>query len=401
MPRKRKRRRGEIGKNERYEGRRSRDREDYEERRVIFEDVRRRYNDNVRRDIRRRFEHIRRVDRHVYTTMYNIYRRVVNESIRAFMYRIGIKRFGRPDMVNPLRKWGLLRRILAFLREDIYDWLYDYLIYERPLLDARDRLRIRGDARRIRRIRDEIRSGVALPFVITRYHNRTVELYFHEKLDEYLSDPSRLPLVLEALNHVFTQLLATSYRIVIPPEELERLKSILAILYKYYVSYTRPMPCTRSQFLVKLTPVTLHIARGYAVRLYVLRWTSGDNIRSGLVTITDPIDLYFAMLRNKKYRYDVFSSLQAIGDTTALTGEETVYTWRDWRGIGREAVKLYQLLYRHTLVEDGFRRATGKRENTEEIGHCSVYIGFKRSTRRFRYWYYERERLLCKQYGIC
>ena len=401
MARKRKRRRGLIGKNERYEGRRSRDREDYEKRRIIFEDVRRRYSDAVRRDIDRRWQHIKRIDRHVYTTMYQLYRNLVNQHVRGFMYRIGKLLYGKPDMVNPTRKWSLLRRILPFLFEDIYDWLYDYLIYERPLLDARNRLRIRGDARRIRRIRDEIRNGVALPLVITRYYNRTIELYFHEKLDEYLNDPARLPLVLDALNHIFTQLLSTSYRIVIPPEELERLKEVLAILYKYYVAYTRPMPCTRSQFLVKLTPVTLHIARGYAVRLYVLRWTSGYNLRSGILMITDPIDLYFVMLRNKKYNYDIFSSLQAIGETSALSGDETVYTWRDWMGIGRDAVKLYQLLYRHTVVEDGFRRATGKRENIAEIGHCSVYIGFHLSHRRFRYWWYERERILCKQYHIC
>jgi len=401
VARKRKRRRGLIGKDERYEGRRSRDREDYEKRRIIFEDVRRRYNDAVRRDIRRRYEHIRRIDRYVYDRMYQLYRQVANEQIRSFMYRLGMKLYGRSDMVNPTRKWSILRRLFSFLYEDIYDWLYDYLYLERPLLDARSRLKIRGDTRRMREIRDEIRTGVATPLIITRYINRTIELHFTEKLDEYLNDPARLPLVLDALNHIFTQLLSTSYRIVIPPEELERLKEVLAILYKYYVAYTRPMPCTRSQFLLKLTPVTLHIAKGYAVRIYVLRWTSGENIRSGMLMITDPIDLYFAMLRNKKYNYDIFSSLQAIGETSALSGEETVYTWRDWMGTGRDAVKLYQLLYRHTVVEDGFRRATGKRENIAEVGHCSVYIGFKRSSKRFRYWWYERERILCKQYHIC
>jgi len=401
MARRRKRRRGEIGKNERYEGRRSRDREDYESRRIVFEDIRRRYHDAVRREIRERYEHIRRLDRHTYTTMYQMYRSIADRYIRSFLYRLGIKLYGKPDMANPTRKWSLIRRILALLREDIFDWMYDYLLYERPLLDARRRLKLRGDLRRLRELRDEIRSGTAIPIMVTRYHNRTLEIFFDRRLDEYLSDPNRLPYVLDALNHIFTQVLATSYRVVIPPEELERLKSILAVLYRYYVAYTRPMPCTRSQFIVKLTPVTLHVAKGYAVRIYVLRWTSGYNIRSGLVTITEPIDLYFARLREKKYKYDVFSTLQAIGDTPSLTGEENVYTWRDWKGIGRDIVKLYQLMYRHTLVEDGLRRATGKRENTEEIGHCSIYIGFNLSKRRFKYWWYERERIMCKQYHIC
>ena len=401
MPRKRRRHMGVIGKQDRFFGRRTRDREDYEERMKRIEDSVRRALDNVRSIIRSRYEWLERLDMHVYRTMYYIYRSKADSSIRSFLYRLGVIRYGKPDMTNPLRKWRILRRLLAFFREDIYDWLYDYLIYERPLLDARRRLRIRGDARRIREIRDEIRSGTALPLVITRYHNRTIELHLHERIDELLMSPEFQSATLEALNYIFTQLLATSYRVVIPPEDLERLKHVLAILYRYYVSFTRPMPCTRSQFLIKLTPVTLHVARGYAVRLYVLRWTSGENIRSGVLTITEPIDIYFAQLRDKKYEDDIFSSLQAVGDTSSLSEYDLVYTWRDWKGVGRNVLRLYELLYRNTVIEDGFRRATGRRENTMEVGHCSVYIGFRYSTRRFRYWWYERENIICKRYRLC
>ena len=313
-----------------------------------------------------------------YVAWYNDVYRNIRFRIVAYPTWRAIQQAKRRDYTDTVEK-RKSQRLSLFTRFTL--WLRRYILRteqdeyrDRPLNIVRRIM----NAIETFRIMHDIRRGNAYIPIVTIWKDRYLEIHIDKSIERWLLDPERREATLEALNHIFRQLLSTKQRIVMPPETYETLKGILRLLYTTHVTYTRPMPCRRTQMAIKLTPITLHYFRGYSARLYVIRWFRKDQMESGILQVTDNIDIHFAFFRYFKYKGDVISTLTVAGDTDNLNPNTPMYIWRDAQGLPREMLYAYEAMYMYHRIEDALKRALGKRENDASIGHCSVYIGFRR-----------------------
>ena len=229
------------------------------------------------------------------------------------------------------------------------------------------------------RMSREIKKGVIYAPVITVWKDRFVEIYLDRRIEEWLRDPQRFPAVVELLGTIARQLLVSKYVLVIPPEQLELWKGIINILFEYYVSYTRRMPCRRTQLMLRLTPVTLHVMRGLGVRMYVVRWMRRENMSSPFLYADKPIDVHFRHLMRYKYYGEVISTMIVGGDTDNLKETDVVPTWRDIRQLPRDMMKIIDTFYQWWKITDALARSIGRPEMSDALGDCSVYIRFRPS----------------------
>ena len=229
------------------------------------------------------------------------------------------------------------------------------------------------------RMSREIKKGVIYAPVITVWKDRFVEIYLDRRVEEWLRDPQRFPAVVELLGTIARQLLVSKYVLVIPPEQLELWKGIINILFEYYVSYTRRMPCRRTQLMLRLTPVTLHVMRGLGVRMYVVRWMRRENMSSPFLYADKPIDVHFRHLMRYKYYGEVISTMIVGGDTDNLKETDVVPTWRDIRQLPRDMMKIIDTFYQWWKITDALARSIGRPEMSDALGDCSVYIRFRPS----------------------
>lgn len=340
--------------------------------------LRRYLDENFRRiDHEHRTSEQRDIERAYYTWYNEVYRNIRFRVVRYSTLQ-AIRNAKKRDYVDTNEKRNVTR-LSIFTRFRL--WLRRYITRaevdeyrDRPLNIVR---RIMNSIEVFRTLYD-IRAGRAFAPITTIWKDRYLEIHIDKNIERWLTDPERREATIEALNHIFRQILATKQRIVIPPQDYERLKGVLRLIYKYYVSYTRPMPCRRTQMAIKLTPITIHYFRGYATRIYVIRWFRKEQMESGLVQVTDNIDIHFRWFRYYKYRGDILSTMAIAGDTDSLKPEDKIPAWRDATGLPRDILYLFEAMYLYHRIEDGLRRALGKRENDASTGHCSIYIGFRK-----------------------
>jgi len=340
----------------------------------------------LRRYLEETFREYIRIDREgertQYEQAYETWYRDVYRNLRFRIVRTPIRRSVRQvkkrDHVDTMEKRQSLRQMI-FTRFTIWLRRYqDRLEENEHRVRPSDFLhRLFGGVELFRTMIDIRRGNAYLP-IITIWKDRYLELHIDKSIERWLTDPERREATLRALDYIFRQVITTKQRIVIPPEDYEQLKGILRLLYREYVTYTRPMPCRRTQMAIKLTPITLHLFRGYAARLYVVRWARKDQMESGLLQVTDNIDIHFGFFRRMKYRGEVLSTMTIAGDTDNLDSNTPLWLWRDAQGIPREMLYAYEAMYLYHRIEDGLKRAIGKRENDASMGHCSVYIGFRK-----------------------
>ena len=313
-----------------------------------------------------------------YIAWYNdIYRHIRFRVVR-YPVRRAIQQTGKRDYTDTVEKRAS-QRLSIFTRFAL--WLRRYMM-RNEMDEYRDRpsniIRRIMNAYEVFRTFIDVRRGNAYIPIMTIWKDRYVELHIDKNIERWLFDPERRDATLEALNHVFKQLLSTKQRIVISPETYETLKGILRLLYTEMVTYTRPMPCRRTQMAIKLTPITIHVYKGYAARLYIVRWFRKESMESGILQVTDNIDVHLAYFSRYKYKGEVISTMTIAGDTDNLNPNTPMYIWRDAQGIPREMLYAYEAMYLYHRIEDALKRAFGKREADSSIGHCSVYIGFRR-----------------------
>ena len=358
------------------------DREIKQRRKKELEEHRRFLRKYLEESFRNYVERDREANKNIAEEAYLRWYESVYKNIRFRVVRYSVNKanrsVGKRDYVDTTEKRDMQRRSMFTWLRIFGRRLLDELVQEihrfPPVAIARA---IRNSVEIYRTIHD-IRNGRAFIPIVTIWKDRYLELYIDQSIDQWLQDPERIEATMEALSYIFKQLLSTKQRIVMPPETYERLKGILRLLYRYYVSYSRPMPCRRTQMMIKLTPLTIHYFRGYAARLYIVRWIRTDSLSSGLLTVTRNIDIHFIYFRKYKYKGETVSTMTIAADTDYLQRDTPLYLWRDAQQLPRELLYLYEAIYLYHRIEDGLKRAIGKREIDASLGHCSIYAGFRR-----------------------
>jgi|GEM_PF-4276241 len=214
------------------------------------------------------------------------------------------------------------------------------------------------------------------------WRDRELELHFEQALYEALMSPELRDLTFEALNHIANELLVGNYEYIVPEPDWQRLKAIIQLLHKYFILYTKDMPCRRSNYAIVLTPLTLSFFRGLKVRMYVVRYVRVKDMYSGKLVIEKPIDVHFAFMRVFKYPFDLISFITFGGDSPSLSGTETIAISRDHRRNVREVLRTIVAMYNRSRLIDAMARTLGTPEARDNISHCSIYIGFIR-TRKY------------------
>lgn len=279
---------------------------------------------------------------------------------------------------------------LEVYQKGIRRWLY-----EKALISLRSlRTRITRKAERLRFWLEYTRYGY-IPIAV-KWTGTKIELYVDEKVEERLMSPEYHDLTRDALAVIFADILRHKYKIDMKPEDLERLKGILAYMNERYKAPLREMPCKESKYMVKLTPVTFHYAKNYAVRFYVLRYMPVSTIRNDArVMVTKPMDVYFSDLRIRKPKRETVQVSTYAGDTGALSGREDIVVSRDYNREPRRLLKSYVAMTLTHRVTDSLARQLGFRTRKRNVRHCSVYISFTenqiyRGDKTQEYWYRRR-----------
>ena len=283
-----------------------------------------------------------------------------------------------------------LMRKLEVYKKGIMRWLLEKLLTSARAL----RTRVTKKAERLRFWLEYARYGY-IPIVV-KWTGTKIELYVDEKIEERLMSPEYHDLTRDALSVIFTDILRHKYKIDMKPEDLERLKGILAYMNERYKAPLREMPCKESKYMVKLTPVTFHFAKNYAVRFYVLRYMPVNTIRNNAtVIVTKPIDVYFSDLRIRKPKREIIQVSTYAGDSGALSGREDVVVSRDYNREPRRLLKAYVAMTLTHRVTDSLARQLGFRTRKTSVKHCSIYFSFienqiYRGDKTQEYWYRRR-----------
>lgn len=339
---------------------------------------------------------LRTIDK--YRIWYEHYRNIKFKVITRKFYHV-VPKAKVPDYTSRVEALlsyisSLPQRFTRFLREFTLE-LMKHLIDYSPIGTARQLY----NAYRLYKVYRGIRKSSMYAPIITIWKDRFLEVHIDRHIEEWLRDPQRFPAVIELLGTISRQLLLSKRELIIPPEQLEIWNSVIKILFEYYVSYARRMPCKRTQMMLRLTPVTMHVMRGLGVRMYVVRWLRRDNMSSPLLYADRPIDIHFRALMKYKYYGDIMSSMIVGGDTDRLNESDEVPTWRDARGLPRDMIKAINAFYQWWKFTDGLARSIGRPEMADALGDCSIYIRFKppknwlkRSERRKEYEYWKTYR---------
>jgi len=279
---------------------------------------------------------------------------------------------------------------LEVYQKGIRRWLY-----EKALISLRSlRTRITRRVERLRFWLEYARYGY-IPIMV-KWTGTKIELYVDEKIEERLMSPEYHDLTRDALAVIFADILRHKYRIEMKPEDLERLKGILAYMNERYKAPLKELPCKESKFMVKLTPVTFYFARGYAVRFYVLRYMPVNTIRNDArVVVTKPMDVFFNALRLRKPKREIVQVSTYAGDSGALNGREDVVVSRDYNREPRRLLKSYVAMTLTHRVTDSLARQLGFRTRKTSVKHCSIYFSFVenqiyRGDKTQEYWYRRR-----------
>jgi len=237
---------------------------------------------------------------------------------------------------------------------------------------------------------------------MTVYRDPEIRLWFDKGIEEWLRDPERFEATREAFDFVIAQLLAARKRLVVDPETYERLRGIISLIYSQYVAFTREPPCQRSQYIIKLTPLTLHFMGGMGVRFYIVRWTRVDRLMNDRLVIEKPIDVWFTRLKFMKPRDEVFSTMTVGGTSDSLTGDEDVVITRDEYRNPRTILKLYEAMYLPSRIRDESAREIAGYGNPYGFSHCSIYVGLRpHIARKYeKEKWYRREKTEAKVYKI-
>lgn len=236
--------------------------------------------------------------------------------------------------------------------------------------------------------------------VITKFVGHKIELYIDEKVEEFLKSPEYFESTRDALTIIFSDILRHRYRIEMRPEDIERLKGILAFLYERYYAPFREMPCRESKYIVKLTPLTFYVFQNQPVRLYVLRYIKIDALRNPYtVMVTKPVDVMLSSLRVRKPREENVALSSIAGESSAFAGTEDVIISRDANRNPRRLLKAYVAMRLGHRISEALARQMGIRHRLADVKHCSLYASLEygklyRAEREIDYWYRRRYRAI-------
>jgi len=246
---------------------------------------------------------------------------------------------------------------------------------------------INQELKRVRKIRRKIEHKLSLLDVLkaclgegfvpiaVEWRFPKVKVYADAKIEEYLQSPEYADLVRDALGVIFADILRGKFLIEMPPEDLERLKGVLTFLKEQYFAPYKEMPCRRSQYIVKLTPLTFRFLKGYGVRFYVLRFVKVETLHNDpYIRVTKPIDIHFADMRRRKPWYEIIASMTFLGESPSLTGREDIPLTRDYDRSPRDLMKSYVAMTIGRYTSEALARRLGLREKIYEFDHCSIYV---------------------------
>jgi len=322
---------------------------------------RRRHNlTETRGRVLHHIERKREKQRHLYKT-----------KLKRLVQQINIARYEEEEIRIPLadRLEMMLLRWREVVKIGFFRWFIDYEL--RKVRKARRRAQV--IARSIELFRALM--GSAFVPIAVEWRFPKLRVYVDVKIEEYLQSPEYADLVRDALGVIFADILRGKFLIEMKPEDLERLRGVLTFIKERYYAPYKEVPCKRSQYLVKLTPLTMRYLKGYGVRFYVLRFTNvGTLHNSPYIVVTKPIDIHFANLRKKKPWFEKVSSMIFAGETSNLTGREDIPTTMDWRREPRNLMKTYVAMTLGYKINENFARTLGLRDRIKNFDHCSIYV---------------------------
>ena len=303
------------------------------------------------------------------------FNKYVASMFRSRVLRKAVRELLLPDLKDRNIILGAEQELRLSMPRLLWQIFRNALMLRVSRYDPFDRIRELHDRVRLFRTIWSLVFGFSKPFLITFYRNSEVELHFYNGIENWLRDPERIGAVREAFEYLITELVTMRKRLVIPEEEYERLKKWIGLLFQLYTATGRRKPCRRSNYILRLTPLTFHFMRGYAVRVYVVRWTRVDRLMNKRVVIEKPIDVHYARMKWEKYRDEVFSSMVVAGKSDSLSGDEEIAISRDERRDARILLRVYEAIYRGDRIREEFMREIAGYGNNYGGYHCSVYVG--------------------------
>jgi len=303
-------------------------------------------------------------------------------AIKYRLFRSAMRLRKLPDRITVEDKIYARESLWKQFLKELAQQLFHYIIHYGFLLLAGDRVKYWSEYFRWLRTMYGVMLGRYRVPVMTIWKNGLVELHFDEMLSRLLLAPETRPATFDALAYIANELLLGNYEFKISPEEYERLKAMIQLLHQLYFTKTRNMPCKRSTYAVKLTPVTLHFFRGQTVRMYVLRYVRVRDIKARRLMIEKPLDVHFNFFKMFKSPFDLISILTYAGDTSNLTGDEQIAIRRDYHRDVREQLRTIVAYYSVSRVRRALAREFGKPEIEDGVGHCSIYLAYPR-TRKY------------------
>ena len=293
------------------------------------------------------------------------------EKLKRLTQQINIARYEEEEIRIPLA--DRIERMLLHWREVVKIGVIRWFIDQEIRRVRKARRRAIEFVRRAELYR-ALMGNAYVPIAV-EWRFPKIRVYVDEKIEEYLQSPKYGELVKDALAVIFADILRGKFLIEMKPEDLERLKGVLTFVKEKYFAPYREVPCKRSQYLVKLTPLTFRFLKGYGVRFYVLRFTDVKTLHNDpYIVVTKPIDIHFINIRKKKPWFEKVASMIFAGETPNLTGRETIPTAMNWKREPRNLMKTYLAMTLGYRINENFARALGFRERIANFDHCSIYV---------------------------
>jgi len=161
---------------------------------------------------------------------------------------------------------------------------------------------------------------------------------------------------------------------------------------RFFIAYYGKYPCKHNVYAVKVTPVTIHLFRGYRVTYYFLRWARAEHVKADpFIGRSRPVDFYVSFLRYK-YDVDLINSMM-VADEGSMSWDDKVTVIRNDRRESEMSIPLRRAILQPHWVKYYLAKMVGKPEIATMIGHCSAYAVLTRPSKTLRLYAARNRRL--------
>ena len=262
--------------------------------------------------------------------------------------------------------WLKLRRLIR----DIYNYITTLLHRFYPM----DTVKVVNDIIDMYRFDISLRLRSNIYQALALYSNRFVDKLIQTGIESWISERDLRDLILSLLDEIGKQMQVSKDVIAIPQEIMNTYYSLIRMFMMNYVAYCQPMPCRRTQLMMRLSTLTLTKYKGLRMRIYVLRWLRRELMSSPYLTSDRILDIHFIDFLLRKRAGDIISTMTVSGDYDSLLPTVRVPLYRDHNANPHDFVRLTTAIYANFIHADGLARAIGRPENSNGIGDCSLYI---------------------------